>query len=281
MEFRPTIKQAATFTLSLTLIASAAHAVSYPKGVVWDEAHTSNLTRGRAYNSNYQVGQKNVIDSIAIHTTEGSYRSAINWFNNSAANASAHYVIGKDGSATQMVDSWDTAWTTNYINRRSISFEMAGYASDQYQWTYASDEADYGTTYKNYRPNLDKLAHISAYFVDLDTKVKNGVTYTYDIPIAHPTESAEAHYVWHPETEYIIDKKLDTKGFVGHSQITPHRKSDPGKYFPWDDFMLMVDSYVQHGENRYYDLSTIPEPTTASMIGLAGLALLARRRRKN
>src|SRR4051794_24744039 len=43
------------------------------------------------------------IDSIVIHTTEGTYQSAINTFKSTASQVSAHYVVDTNGAITQMV----------------------------------------------------------------------------------------------------------------------------------------------------------------------------------
>ncbi len=77
-----------------------------------------------------------VIDRIVIHTTEGSYTSAINWFKTNYADVSAHYVIrSSDGHITQMVREKDIAWHAGVIgwNERSIGLEHEAYAA-QASW---------------------------------------------------------------------------------------------------------------------------------------------------
>lgn len=46
---------------------------------------------------------------VVLHTTEGSYRSAVRWFLSEASRVSAHYLIGLDGRVAQFVDEADTA----------------------------------------------------------------------------------------------------------------------------------------------------------------------------
>jgi hypothetical protein len=71
-------------------------------GAIWKAASSSNYSSGR---SGYSVKY------VVIHDVEGSYSGAISWFQNSAAQASAHYVIrSSDGQITQMVDESNTAW---------------------------------------------------------------------------------------------------------------------------------------------------------------------------
>ncbi|QQE09969.1 N-acetylmuramoyl-L-alanine amidase [Planctomycetota bacterium] len=261
------VRRAASLALGLavaTSITTSAHAVTYP----WDKINFDLAAEGNYSETNISAN----IDSIVIHTVEGSYNGCISWFNNPNQgyydskgnwvdiNVSAHYVMSQDGTGTQMVSSWKTAHHATYYNSRSIGFEMAGYAGQASTWFYQPSDSEFGTTYKNYKPNLDTLANVCAYFVE-----------TYDIPVVHPEVNAYDFY----------NNRLNVSGFVAHSQVQPWNKGDPGPHFPWDDFMLMVQSYVDHDKNIYWpEVIEVPEPTTASMIGIAGLALIARRRRK-
>ncbi|QQE09968.1 N-acetylmuramoyl-L-alanine amidase [Planctomycetota bacterium] len=252
----------AAFIMTMSLASQASAKVAYPS-VVWDEADKSNYSSGR---------YGGLVDSFAIHTVEGSYAGAVSWFNNPKSNVSSHYVIDKNGDATQMVDSWDTAWTTNYYNSRSISFEMAGYAGQASTWYYQSWEPEYGTTYNNLRPNVDKLANICAFFMQRDPK--NGTTY--DIPLYRSEEVALYHK---SNGKVVVDKYLNQPGFVGHYQVTPWYKTDPGIYFPWDDLMLFVDSYLDNDKNIYWPVEIpTPEPSSLALFSIAGLALIRRKK---
>ncbi len=94
---------------------------------VWRPAHRSNYTnrsRGPAR-----------IDLIVIHIAQGSYSSAINWFQYPRANVSAHYVVGRRGQVAQCVRTGDIAWHAGNwrYNTKSIGIEHAGYARNR--WT--------------------------------------------------------------------------------------------------------------------------------------------------
>ncbi|MBI3272205.1 MAG: N-acetylmuramoyl-L-alanine amidase [Planctomycetes bacterium] len=71
------------------------------------------------------------ISRVVIHDIEGTAPGAIGWFQNPAAHASAHYVIGYDGALTQMVADHDIAWHAGNwaYNETSIGIEHAGFAS--------------------------------------------------------------------------------------------------------------------------------------------------------
>ncbi|WP_433238091.1 N-acetylmuramoyl-L-alanine amidase [Streptosporangium sp. CA-135522] len=90
-----------------------------------------------ASSSNYAVSSRpssDVIDRIVIHVTQGSYAGTISWFQNPAAQVSAHYVVrSSDGDITQMVREKDRAWHAGSYNRRSVGIEHEGYV-DNASW---------------------------------------------------------------------------------------------------------------------------------------------------
>lgn len=88
-----------------------------------------------ASTSNYSSRSGTAIDTIVIHTTQGSYAGSISWFQNPAAEVSAHYVIrSSDGEITQMVHEADKAWHVGTYNSRSIGIEHEGYVDDPGRW---------------------------------------------------------------------------------------------------------------------------------------------------
>jgi hypothetical protein len=95
-----------------------------------------------ASSSNYSDYSRGAgdIDMVVIHTTEGSYSGTISWFQNSSAQASAHYVVrSSDGQVTQMVHEADVAWHAGNwdYNLRSVGVEHEGYTSDCSYYTNA------------------------------------------------------------------------------------------------------------------------------------------------
>ena len=92
-----------------------------------------------ATNSSSRPGGVGAIESIVIHTSEGSYTSCINWFtspNNDVS--SAHYVVRRsDGEVTQFVGDDRKAWHVRNFNTHSIGIEHEGAASNPTNWTDA------------------------------------------------------------------------------------------------------------------------------------------------
>ena len=109
---------------------------------VWAPASTSNYTvasRESDYNINY----------VVIHVTQGSYAGSISWFQNPAAQVSAHYVIrSSDGAITQTVREKDIAWHAGNwtYNTQSIGIEHEGFVSDSSWFTDAMYRASAALT---------------------------------------------------------------------------------------------------------------------------------------
>lgn len=208
-----------TFLTATTLLAAP------PKpAVTWDES--PNRT-GSSRETSYDI------DTIVIHTTEGKdtngdgvftecYTQAISWFNNPAAGVSAHYVISPSGAVTQMVADDDIAWHATYYNSRSIGIECAGFSSKAGTWTPAL---------------LETLSSLVAYLCD-----------AYDITAVHPAGNAYDE----------PGDKFTKTGLVGHAQIQPWSRSDPGAYFPWAAFVEAV--------NEKLDVAPPPAPVLLSPV---------------
>jgi hypothetical protein len=69
------------------------------------------------------------VRKIVIHVAEGSYSGTISWFENCAAQASAHYVVSREGRVAQCVRDEDIAWHAGWwdTNTHSIGIEHAGF----------------------------------------------------------------------------------------------------------------------------------------------------------
>ncbi|MDQ5825725.1 MAG: S-layer homology domain-containing protein [Chloroflexota bacterium] len=108
----------------------------------WVPAHSNNYTAGRPWSQS--SGLCSSIKYFVIHDTEGSYNSAINWFQNSGSGVSAHYVLrSSDGHMTQMVRNADTghhagSWKYNIC---SIGIEHEGYMNQNGWYTEAMYQA--------------------------------------------------------------------------------------------------------------------------------------------
>jgi hypothetical protein len=74
---------------------------------------------------NYEA-RNGQIESIILHTTEGTGQSAINTFTNEKSEVSAHYLVMENGTIQNFVDDSNAAWHCRGHNNRSIGIEFAG-----------------------------------------------------------------------------------------------------------------------------------------------------------
>ncbi|MET8311023.1 N-acetylmuramoyl-L-alanine amidase [Micromonospora sp. NPDC005173] len=96
-----------------------------------------------ASTSNYTVASRpgsHPVTRIVIHMTQGSYAGAVSWFQNPAAQASAHYTFrSSHGAVTQSVREKDIAWHAGNwtYNTQSIGIEHEGYVDNPAWFTDA------------------------------------------------------------------------------------------------------------------------------------------------
>jgi len=119
------------------------------------------------------------VDYIVIHTAQGSYAGTVGWFQNQQVQASAHYVVGRNGELTQMVRHGDTAWHAGNwtYNLRSIGIEHEGFVDDPANYTQAM---------------YTKSAALTRFLLD-----------AYGLPRTHPNRA------W----------PLGPRGVIGHNEI--------------------------------------------------------------
>lgn len=165
---------------------------------------------------------------LVMHYTAGiSADGAISWFANKDASASAHLVIDRDGSVTQMVPFNTVAWHAG----RSSWNDLVG----MNQFSIGIELVNAGKLSRN---EASEWANWSR------KKIPNGEV----IVAQHKHELSPAG--WHVFTEKQISAATDVGislnkefGFVdvlGHDDISPMRKVDPGPAFP----MLSVSSKI-------------------------------------
>lgn len=164
---------------------------------------------------------------LVIHFTAGRNKeSSVQWFLNPNADASAHLVIGRDGTITQMVPFDKIAWHAgasrweglDRLNRYSIGIEL----DNAGKLTYQNEK--WMTWFGGTIPKEEVLI------------------------AQHKDGSLEAG--WHMYTpeqlealvqvSVLLVKTYKLKDVIGHDDISPFRKSDPGPAFPMASFNAKV-----------------------------------------
>lgn len=170
----------------------------------------------------------NYPDTVIIHYTAGSSaKSSAEWLQNPAVKASAHIVIGKKGEIYQLVSFEKIAWhagESSYGGRIGYNKFSIGIELDNPGFLLqAGNEfvASFGTKYP-----------------------ANEV-----IQAVHRNETAPRF--WHIYTEAqiqaceevcmaLMKKYPNINQILGHEEIAPGRKQDPGPAFPLDKFRNKV-----------------------------------------
>jgi len=182
---------------------------------------------------NYNSRGGHRVSHVVIHTCEGNYAGCWGWLRNSAAGASAHYVVNSNGSEiTQLVREANRAWhvAASYacsrngntdcgkngvsVNSFSVGIEHAGFAS-QTTW--------------------------STGLVEASTKLTCDITRSHGIP-------RDRHHI------------------VGHGQLQPWNRTDPGRHWPWTRYLDRVRAHCGGGGGGGGGGTTPPPSSTAIVI---------------
>ena len=161
-------------------------------------------------------------DTIVIHYTAGaSLESSVNWLTDPKAKASAHLVVGKSGDIVQLapfnIKTWHagkSSWKgRNSLNNYSIGIELdnAGILEKREDGYYSAFNKKIDST------NVVLARH------RLDTVEKAWEAFT-EIQIDVVTEAC-----------LILKDAYDIREIVGHDDIAPSRKRDPGPAFPMQE----------------------------------------------
>jgi N-acetylmuramoyl-L-alanine amidase len=164
---------------------------------------------------------------LIIHYTAGSSaEGAISWFCNPQAKVSAHLVIGRDGNITQVVPFNRIAWhagksqwdARSGLNNFSIGIEL---------------------------DNAGKLERVGSRWISSATKRAYPDD---DVLVANHRHdpAGTPPSGWHEYTEAqmeaalavgsLLMQRYQLKDVLGHEDIAPGRKTDPGPAFPLRSF---------------------------------------------
>jgi len=170
-------------------------------------------------------------DTIIIHYTAGpSGSSTVKLFSASNAKLSAHLVAAEDGKITQMVP-FDKkgyhAGTSEYGGRSNFNgFSIGIEISNPGYLTKNPKGAGYVTWWEAQKDNPKPVAADMVYEgTHRNAVTKNKYWYKYtDVQIAAVKTACEA-----------ICAAYKIKYILGHEEVAPGRKSDPGPAFPLDE----------------------------------------------
>ena len=164
---------------------------------------------------------------LVIHYTEGqSSAAAVSWLTSRKSKASAHLVIGRAGDITQLVSFDVVAWHTgpsSWKGKTRLSEYSLGIELDNPGMLKQSGGKWLAGFKKAYpESNLVKAAHKSG------ARTVGWHTYT------------QAQLEAAIEVSALLVRTYGITEIVGHDDISPGRKWDPGPAFPMEEFRSRV-----------------------------------------
>ena len=182
-------------------------------------------------------------DTLVLHYTgSGTLQSAVNTMLDPDVKASAHLVIGRNGSVVQLMPFDRIAWhagVSEYQGRKDINRYSIGVELE----------------------NAGRLVKSGDQYVSWF-----GRAYSEDDVVAAVHQNEQEPSYWHRYTEAQISSVMELfrllcgvyriRTIVGHEEISPNRKVDPGPAFPLDiirERLLYHDR--QDGVVQYEQLS--------------------------
>lgn len=161
---------------------------------------------------------------LLMHDTEVTdAASTIDWFSNPESEVSAHLLIGRNGTITQFVPFDQMAWHAgrsswnglSSLNRYSIGIELV---------------------------NAGRLTRVGNNWI---CTLSRKVIPTAQVLLAtHQNESVQSAWQTYSSTQLntalavgrLLANHYRLQDVMGHDEVSPGRKSDPGPAFPMDSF---------------------------------------------
>ncbi|MEI6348469.1 MAG: N-acetylmuramoyl-L-alanine amidase [Bacteroidota bacterium] len=176
---------------------------------IWNAAATCN----------YTVGRTSTISAIAVHYTAGSYAGSISWFQNCAAQASAHYCLrSSDGQVTQMVRESDKAWHVRNENPYTIGFEHEAIEPVQNYFTVAMYQSS-AALIRDICASGYGISPLRMFYRDT---LDDGTVLDYGI--------------------HSLGAEGSCTKIKGHQHFPDNTHTDPGPYWNWDYYFKQVNN---------------------------------------
>jgi hypothetical protein len=166
---------------------------------------------------NYNARPSGDIGKVAmviIHTCEGGYTGCVGWLRNTQAGASAHYVVKENGGeVAQLVREANRAWHIAATYKSSLNGGL-----DAWRNGYSSNHFTVGIEHGGFASQASWPA----------AQIEKSAALTCDITKRHG----------------IV---RDRKHVVGHGQLQPYNRVDPGANWPWSHYMDRVRAICGDG----------------------------------
>ncbi len=204
---------------------------------------------------------------LVMHYTAGhTAQSSADWLCNPAAKASAHVIIGKDGSVIQLVPFNIVAWHAGISSWRDGQTELRG--MNKYAVGIELD-------------NPGRLVRAGTGWRSLSL----GISYPDDegIEATHKNETQPSGWHIYPQAQLetavavasLLFETYRLEDVIGHDDIAPMRKSDPGPAFPMAYFRARLLGRAEDGPEAPPKFTTLTALNIRSGPGVQYSTVLA------
>ncbi len=178
------------------------------------------------------------IHMVIIHTCEGNYSGCWSWLVNTQSQVSAHYVVNDDGSEiSNLVHERDRAWQIAATYDCTLN-----YLHDCTQGQYNGVQSNHFTIGIEHAGFADTTPWATS-MIDASAKLVCDMSKRWDIP-------------------------RDFRHIVGHGQLQPSNRTDPGSHWPWTYYIGKIQrdcgELVVDDDNRYNDTTVVKVQASAS-----------------
>lgn len=188
---------------------------------------------------------------IMHYTASASAESAISWLCNPQASASAHVVISRDGQVTQLVPFNVVAWHAGKSTWRDGSKTLVGL-----------NDYSIGIELDNPGKLVRQGDHWYATALGRSYAANEGIR------AVHKNERRASGWGVYPEVQLeaafqvasALRKEYGLRAVLGHDDIAPGRKFDPGPAFPMQAFASRLFGRAESAES--------PRSTTTTTVNL-------------
>lgn len=153
-------------------------------------------------------------DMIVCHITDGAYDGAVSWLSGKESGISAHFVVGRDGQISQLVDIRQTAWCNGTQSGNALGARYVGRAT--------------AALVKSRRVNAN------LYSISIECE-GNDSTHGELTDAQFAALVSLIKYIRQQVKVYFgITIPFDRQHIIGHCEVTPREKPNcPGRSFPY------------------------------------------------
>ena len=192
------------------------------------------------YSARYRPGTIRPVELIVYHYTAGGFDPSLRWLTSPNSQASAHFIVRKNGELWQLVPLKERAWHAGgkssrwrnqpLVNGRSIGVEIENWGPLKAR-SAPNGHGGY-LTYKGtpFRGEIADLGERGVWDKYTEAQLKTLEVLTPAIIQSTPLAKLS-------EFKGPADGEL-----VGHEHVDPKRKTDPGPAFPWDRILKTANA---------------------------------------